>query len=522
MCSRQLALVVTVLALTLGAAAVHAQTASAPPPIGVNVVLNAGRYVLNDASDPITVQITLANTSCQDGVCRSLVTSEGFTGKLFHLMLVFIGPDGKPITAGEVGGHREGGEGPPPRVIFVDGVAIQVDPVEILDADYTQTVLLPDARVFYALTTPGRYRVKAAIAMRTYPGVDFVDGATLYSRLDSFDFEGFIQSPDPGVPFSIVADADGDGYASPEADPRVSPRELADCNDDDASVNPGAAEILNNGVDDDCNPATPDVVAIAGGNVTITAERHTVGAGTRPSVRKEAIAALPVHVFDRTAGSCARRFGTSWRDFKSVWLSCTPVSGGVAKTDVAGVVKFELPPGEYLAIGEHDPTTAAGDEVYLGTTVGEIATGSSVQKHMQLIVKADGKAVPAKATTRTGSLLRIIEPEFVEWSGTQELYPFVIETFGEWNVTTSVQPPNGFVADHSSLSAEVADAVTAVQFTVTNVGSDWVSTEVTHQIKHKGKSETIRTRIGIKLHKELAKVKGLTPFGARLPGHQRR
>lgn len=45
------------------------------------------------------------------------------------------------------------------------------------------------------------------------------------------------------------ADADGDGFSVNN-----------DCNDNNALVNPGRSEILYNGVDDDCNPLTPDTV----------------------------------------------------------------------------------------------------------------------------------------------------------------------------------------------------------------------------------------------------------------------
>lgn len=46
-----------------------------------------------------------------------------------------------------------------------------------------------------------------------------------------------------------ITDQDHDGFPLPQ-----------DCNDLDPEVNPGMAEILGNGVDDDCNPATPDVI----------------------------------------------------------------------------------------------------------------------------------------------------------------------------------------------------------------------------------------------------------------------
>ena len=46
-------------------------------------------------------------------------------------------------------------------------------------------------------------------------------------------------------------DNDGDGYD-----------ETVDCDDADAAVNPGAEELPYNGVDDDCDKATPDDVRL--------------------------------------------------------------------------------------------------------------------------------------------------------------------------------------------------------------------------------------------------------------------
>ena len=52
-----------------------------------------------------------------------------------------------------------------------------------------------------------------------------------------------------------AVDMDGDGYFDMANDCTSG----VDCDDTDAAVNPGATEICNNGIDDDCNPNTPDI-----------------------------------------------------------------------------------------------------------------------------------------------------------------------------------------------------------------------------------------------------------------------
>ena len=91
-----------------------------------------------------------------------------------------------------------------------------------------------------------------------------------------------------------------------------------------------------------------------------------------------------------------------------------------------------------------------------------------------------------------GSYLAIVEPEYMDWTNPVEQYPFVLVAEGGWGVETSVTPPEGFVANEPVLSTEVVDNVTALQFTLTDIGSDWTETGITHVIKHKGETR-IRT-----------------------------
>ncbi len=240
------------------------------------------------------------------------------------------------------------------------------------------------------------------------------------------------------------------------------------------------------------------------GTLIVESDLHTVGTGSQPNVAKAPIVAMETRVFDKQQGSCAAGYGISWQNYATIWSECAPVA--TAKTDVYGQALFALPQGDYLVIGSFHNT-------YAGVSVGAVDAGSIVDKYILVIQTADSNTLPAKYQKFTGSDLLVIEPEYVEWGGNQELYPFVFESSGDWSITTSVTPPEGFVADQTSLSTEVDSTLKALQFTVEDIGSKWVSTSVNHKIRHKGKTLDVNSKVGIKLTPGLANAKGLRQYG---------
>jgi hypothetical protein len=52
-----------------------------------------------------------------------------------------------------------------------------------------------------------------------------------------------------------------------------------------------------------------------------------------------------------------------------------------------------------------------------------------------------------------------------------------------------------------------------VQFTVTDIGSRWIPTDVTFTVTHKKRVKTLKDKVGIKLAKKLAEKKGLSIYG---------
>jgi hypothetical protein len=118
----------------------------------------------------------------------------------------------------------------------------------------------------------------------------------------------------------------------------------------------------------------------------------------------------------------------------------------------------------------------------------------------------DGKCVPAHTEEDWGSHLLIVEPDYMDWTGTVEQYPFILEAEGTWQVTTSITPPTGFVPDASQLSTTVTDNTSGLQFTLTDVGSSWTQVGVTHDIVHNGKK--IKHIANVKMFDRKGAVRG--------------
>lgn len=265
------------------------------------------------------------------------------------------------------------------------------------------------------------------------------------------------------------------------------------------------------------------VTLVAKTNLVVKVDKHTVGTGPNPPVKKEPIPNLLVQIYDKSKGSCAAGYGISWQNYPQIWSSCAPLY--TKQTNSLGEAPFSVAPqGDYLAIGIypagsencHPPqgqNSCTTTPLYIGVSVGTIEQDAVTTKYLQVIENAKNEKVPGKYKKLTGSELLIIEPEYVEWDDAAELYPFIFESIGDWSVTTSVQPPEGFVADNEALSADVVSDTQSVQFTITDIGSEWKPTKVKHTIKHKKKVQKIDSEVGVKLAPNLAKKKGIGIYG---------
>jgi len=302
---------VVLLGVVAGAGLATAAPPGPPPEIKVSLALDKTSY---GPDEPIFVTLALQNLGTAE-----IITSEEFSGTEFYLLLQFFDESGAVITSDQLGDAST--VTPAPPRVFVDdsGVLLQGELVEILPQGWVVAYDPFDATIYYPLEdVSGALRVKVVVTMRTYGTYLETAAGVKYAQLypsDAAQWWGSLQSN--FASFTRVGDGDQDGYYYPQA---YGQHPQADCDDKNAAVNPGAAEILNNGIDDDCNPLTPDEVAVVvTGTIAVTVEKHTTGKGGS----KEPLEGVAVHAYNKTEGSCAADIGMSKRKYPTIWEACS-------------------------------------------------------------------------------------------------------------------------------------------------------------------------------------------------------
>jgi len=427
------------------------------PPVEINLVADKYSYT---QGEPIKMSIMVTNTSGQD-----VNTRKGFTSQNFHLQITFTDPDGNPIrnkflgvAQGEPGTNR----------IYTDQNNVSHNAVlaEVFLAVNTIPNVIDDARAYYDLPKTGRYSAQVITSLETFP--------RYYEDLDTGERLAYLDDP-----------------LRKNFDPLVS-----------------------NKISFDILPIQPGVKS----SIEVKVCLLEIGTGSKPPTAKSPLLSVPVHLIPRSSipndylPINFKTYGIIYDKVDPLKSVFTTLPSPNAKE---GIAKFEnIPKDDYVVIAHYGKSQ---DFKHMGSQIDATdpawTSGQPIVVNLMVMEKANGKKVPAKTTKKTGSELLIIQPEFVLWDNEQEFYPFVFETIGNWSVTTSITPPEGFKADYKSLPADVRNEIEAVQFTITDVGSKWEETEVTYKIKHEKIQETIKSKIGIKLSEKLAKEKGLGIYG---------
>ncbi len=92
------------------------------------------------------------------------------------------------------------------------------------------------------------------------------------------------------------------------------------------------------------------------------------------------------------------------------------------------------------------------DTIYAAGMVRNIKANETKKVGLFQLRLFNGKKLPGNVTEEFGSYLAIVQPEFMEFTDNQEQYPFVmVAEEGDWNVSTSVTPPEGFIPDLPAL-----------------------------------------------------------------------
>ena len=375
-----------------------------------------------------------------------------FMNQDFHLFIKFTDPDGLTIRTR----FQAGGPEPGPGIQYQGKQAV---PVEVIAAGAERVITVDDARFYYDLAKVGLWKAQVETSLET--------------------FSAFVTTPE-GVQYGFLED------------------------EQRAVFDPLTSNIIYFSI----TSPQPQV----SGQIEVEVAKLVTGSGNQPTAKKSPLKDVPVRLF-RLANVPAALKPVNFKTYEQIYNTVTPIASGF--TDLFGLAKFSgIAKNDYVVIASYK---GSPDFKHMGSPMDATdpawGTANPIRKHLMVMEKANGKTAPGKTTRLTGSELLITEPEYVLWDSDQELYPFVFESVGDWNVTVTVTPPEGFVADRRFLSDGVNDQLEALQFTITDVGSRWEETGVTYQIRHGGKNEIIKTKIGVKLSHRLAEKKGLGIYG---------
>ena len=258
-------------------------------------------------------------------------------------------------------------------------------------------------------------------------------------------------------------------------------------------------------------------------NVTVTqsstfthyCSMYTTGSGNHPSTTKSAMP-CSLKVYDRHV--CGPR-DYNQSHYNSTWNNTTGLVSNVEISDpvvvnVGGGPCYQYTitapaEGHYLVIGKSNFNSNNGSNctIYTGAKVGQHddrdndnddedddnTCSTSISRYHSILQDNNGHCSEGATQQQHGSLMLIVSPASLVFTDSVALLPVVYESVdGTWDVSVSTDVPNGFISTPSTaLSTSVTNnVINAVQFAVTDTGSDWTFTKLTHQIQHKGAART--------------------------------
>ena len=418
-------------------------------PIKITLVSDKTSY---GPDDPIWIQVRVSNVSENDVISRY-----GFFDKDFHLSITFIDPNGNPITTRFSGVAADEG-GPPYRYKGYDAIPVQIIP-PLPDPNGEKISIMNDARHYYDLTSTGWYTAEVRVPLETFTEYEAAHDGLFLAPLDDTGRQAYSPLRSNKIRFEIT------------------------------SLEPGQKS-----------------------SIKVNVSLLKIGGGSHPGATKTALGGTQVKLI-RKSVIPEEYYPINFKSYSLIWQLDPAFSKLTNQT--TGIATFDqVPQDDYVVLALYNESQ---DFRHMGSPIGaddpDWLTEVPIEKNLMVIEKEKGNKVPGKTKKLKGSELLITEPEYVTWDSTQETYPFIFESVGDWGVVTQVIPPEGFVADHDSLEAEVVNELEAVQFTVTDVGSAWKPSKVKYKITHKKKKKDITSEIGVRLNPQLAQEKGISIWG---------